>query len=83
MATLATEYVMSLSMRIPDHDVHTHTGLLGRTRAALLDVGLGMNAVIGLIDKNVASLCSARRSNDSNMMARAASSAVRALTCPI
>jgi hypothetical protein len=84
MATLATEYVMSLSVRIPAHDVHTHTGLLGRTRAALLDVGIfsfGMNTVIGLIDKNVASL--GTRSNESNEMARAASSAVRALTCPI
>jgi hypothetical protein len=84
MATLATEYVMSLSVRIPTHDVHTHTGLLGRTRAALLDVGIfsfGMNTVIGLIDKNVASL--GTRSNESNAMARAASSTVRALTCPI
>ncbi len=84
MATLATEYVMSLSVRIPAHDVHTHTGLLGRTRAALLDAGIfsfGMNTVIGLIDKNVASL--GTRSNESNAMARAASSTVRALTCPI
>jgi hypothetical protein len=84
MATLSTEYVMSLSVRIPVHDVHTHTGLLGRTRAALLDAGIfsfGMNTVIGLIDKNVASL--GTRSNESNAMARAASSTVRALTCPI
>lgn len=78
LATRATEYVMQLSVRTPEHDVHTHTGLLGRTRAALIEIGPSMSGVIGVIDERLASM---HHGCDSNKLARAASCAVRALTC--
>lgn len=77
LATRATEYVMQLSVRTPEHDVHTHAGLLGRTRAALIEIGPSMSGVIGVIDERLASM----HGCDSNQLARAASCAVRALTC--
>ena len=78
LATRATEYVMQLSVRTPEHDVHTHAGLLGRTRAALIEIGPSMSGVIGVIDERLASM---HHGCDSNKLARAASCAVRALTC--
>lgn len=79
--TLATGYVMWLSIRIPDHDVHTHAGLLGRVRAALLEVGPIMAGVVGVIDERVACFRAGEAAGDSTTIARAASSVVRALTC--
>jgi hypothetical protein len=79
--TLATAYVMWLSIRIPEHDVHTHARLLGRVRAALLEVGPIMAGVIGVIDKRVACFQAGETAGDSTTIARAASSVVRALTC--
>jgi hypothetical protein len=76
--TLATGYVMSLSIRIPAHDVHTHMGLLSRVRAALLEIGPIMAGVIGVIDERVRA---GQTADDSTKIARAASSVVRALTC--
>ena len=78
-ATRAMEYVMSLSVRVPKHDVHTHAGLLGRTRAALREIGPTMSGVIEVIDERMAAMRETRGC-DSNTVARAASCAVRALT---
>jgi hypothetical protein len=78
-ATRAMEYVMSLSVRVPKHDVHTHAGLLCRTRAALRDIGPTMSGVIEVIDERMAAMRETRGC-DSNTVARAASCAVRALT---
>ncbi len=78
-ATRAMEYVMSLSVRVPKHDVHTHAGLLGRTRAALREIGPTMSGVIEVIDERMAAMRETRGC-DSNTLARAASCAVRALT---
>lgn len=79
-ATRAMEYVMQLSVRVPKHDVHTHAGLLGRTRAALREIGPTMSGVIEVIDERLAAMRETRGC-DSNTVARAASCAVRALTC--
>jgi hypothetical protein len=79
-ATRAMEYVMHLSIRTPKHDVHTHTGLLCRTRAALRDIGPTMSGVIDVINERL-SVMREERGCDSNTIARAASCAVRALTC--
>lgn len=78
-ATRAMEYVMSLSVRVPKHDVHTHAGLLCRTRAALREIGPTMSGVIEVIDERMAAMRETRGC-DSNTVARAASCAVRALT---
>jgi hypothetical protein len=78
-ATRAMEYVMSLSVRVPKHDVHTHAGLLGRTRAALREIGPTMSGVIEVIDERMSAMRETRGC-DSNTVARAASCAVRALT---
>lgn len=78
-ATRAMDYVMSLSVRVPKHDVHTHAGLLGRTRAALREIGPTMSGVIEVIDERMAAMRETRGC-DSNTVARAASCAVRALT---
>jgi hypothetical protein len=78
-ATRAMEYVMSLSVRVPKHDVHTHAGLLGRTRSALREIGPTMSGVIEVIDERMAAMRETRGC-DSNTVARAASCAVRALT---
>jgi hypothetical protein len=79
-ATRAMEYVMHLSVRVPKHDTHTHAGLLCRTRAALREIGPTMSGVIEVIDERLAVMRDTRGC-DSNTVARAASCAVRALTC--